>query len=436
MSLNTHTLACSAVFALACSALGADLAGPVSLENATPSTDEIRALIADMLADAETRSSLLQSGSNAGHDGHFFLASPDGSFRLNVSGQIQARYTINSRHDQGNTTDDFESGFTNPRTVLRFDGKVYDNFVYGIQGVFNNSGGGFTLEDAYTGYAFDNGWILLAGQYREPILWEDVINDEDSLAVDQSVVNAVFAQGFSKGAWVHYSTDQWRMWAGVNDGIRSANTDFSSSPAAFGVTTRWEYKIDGEWGQFDQFSSPRGSDLAIKIGAGAHYEQSPRVAGPLPPVGVGTIESKLFAYTADVMVEGDGWNVFAMGVGLLTDTNGGTGTFNDLGFLVQGGFFVTDRIEPFARYDVVIPDADRAGNAAFNTATIGANYYLHGQAAKFSVDVQYYFNDVVGNDLVAGAASGAPGSVGNRIGLLPAGDEGQIAVRFGFQLLF
>lgn len=391
-------------------------------------SDSIRAIVAEMLNDAETRSSLLQGGSTAGHDGKFFLASPSGDFRLNVSGQVQVRYMLNFRDDENGTVDDFASGFSLPRVALRFDGAIYDDIVYAIQGVFNSSGGGFTLEDAYAGYVFDNGLIILGGQYREPILWEDVLQEKYSLAVDQSVVNAVFSQGYSQGIWAHYSADSWRMWAGFDSGIRSANTDFNADPAEWGVTTRWEWKFAGNWSQFDQFSSPRGAEFAAKLGGGVHFEQSPHAPG--------TVETDLLAYTADIMVEGNGWNVFGMGVGLYTDTNGGGGSFNDLGFLVQGGVFVTDDIEPFARYDVVIPDSDRAADQAFNTITAGANYYLHGQAAKFTLDVQYFLDDTAGNALVSGIATGVPGSVGNQIGLLPTMDDGEFVIRLQFQLLF
>ncbi len=404
-------------------------AAPSDLSSASDlDSDEVRAIVADLLTDAQTRSSLLQSGATAGHDGKFFLASPDGDFRLNISGQLQARYMLNFRNDENNTVDDFTSGFSLPRVALRFDGTIYENFVYAIQANFDSNGGALTLEDAYAGYAFDNGLVILGGQLKEPILWEDVLQEKYSLAVDQSVVNAVFGQGYSQGAWAFYSTDSWRMWAGVDGGIRSANTDFNADPAEWGVTTRWEWKFAGNWLQFDQFSSARGSEFAAKLGGGVHFEQSPHAPG--------TFETNLLAYTADIMVEGNGWNVFGMGVGLYTDTNGGVGNFNDLGFLVQGGVFVTDDIEPFARYDVVIPDSDRTADDAFNTITVGANYYLHGQAAKFTLDMQYYLDDTAGNALVSGVATGVPGSVGNQIGLLPTTDDGEFVIRLQFQLLF
>jgi hypothetical protein len=54
--------------------------------------EEVKTLIHDVLADADTRASLAGDGMTAGHNGHFFLASADGGFLLNVGGQIQFRY--------------------------------------------------------------------------------------------------------------------------------------------------------------------------------------------------------------------------------------------------------------------------------------------------------------------------------------------------------
>ncbi len=392
-----------------------------------PSEDRVRAIVSEMLADAESRSSLLQNSSNAGHDGHFFLSDGD-AFRLQVEGQIQFRYmaTFSDQDDDVDGSQDFESGFTNTRTELAFSGHVYDpSLLYKISANFDEDGGEFTLEDAWAGKAFENGLIVIAGQYREPILWEDVINDHHALAVDQSIVNAVFRQDRSQGAWVHYQAEAWRVWAGFSDGIRSENTDFTSDPADWGLTSRFEWKADGAWNQFDSFSSAPGSEFGLKVGAGIHWQDGPHDSG--------SPELELGAWTADVMLQGDGWNAFAMGVGLYTQPAGGP-TNTDWGFLVQGGFFLPETDwELFGRYDVVLPDSDRDADDAFNTITVGANYYLHGQAAKFTVDAQYLVDDTEGNALLSD-----PGLSDRltRIGVLPTSDDGQVVLRFQFQLLF
>ena len=55
--------------------------------------EEVKSLVKEVLADADTRASLLAEGATAGHDGgHFWVGSADGSFLLRVSGIIQIRH--------------------------------------------------------------------------------------------------------------------------------------------------------------------------------------------------------------------------------------------------------------------------------------------------------------------------------------------------------
>ena len=72
---------------LTAAALASAALAPAALADASqPTADEVRAIVSEMLADAETRSSLQSSSGNAGHDGRFFLASPGGDFRRHVGG--------------------------------------------------------------------------------------------------------------------------------------------------------------------------------------------------------------------------------------------------------------------------------------------------------------------------------------------------------------
>ena len=390
------------------------------------SSDEVRAIVSEMMADADDRTSLLAA--NSGHDGHFYIGD-GGNFRLQVEGQLQFRYIASFVDDDPVVnSDDFEGGFTATRTELAFSGNVYDpSFLYKISGNFDRNDGDFVLEDAWVGHVFESGLVMIWGQYREPILWEDVINDHHALAVDQSVVNAVFRQDRSQGIWIHKQEEDYRFWAGFSDGIRSQNSDYTMDPADWSFTTRWEYKFDGEWSQFDSFSSAPGSDYGLKLGGGFHWQDGTEDSN----FGVGELE--LGAWTADLMFQGDGWNAFLMGVGLYTDPAGGD-DMTDWGALVQGGFFLPDSDwELFARYDVVMPDDDRALDDNFQTLTFGANYYIHGQAAKFTMDFQYFMDETSENALVSD-----PGNSDRyeRIGLLPTAEEGEFTIRAQFQLLF
>jgi len=132
--------------------------------NVSTSPDEVRAVVAEMLSDADSRTSLLADTS--GHDGKFFLASGDGNFRLNVDGLLQFRYYANFRSDDNTVgDDDFETGFQNQNTKLRFSGNVVDDkWIYNIEMNFDHDGGGAVLEDAYVGYKLAPEWLVLFGQ--------------------------------------------------------------------------------------------------------------------------------------------------------------------------------------------------------------------------------------------------------------------------------
>ena len=61
--------------------------------------DQIRSLVHDVLADADTRASLLQGGMTAGYQDGFYVGSADGNFMLRIGGQMQIRYTYSYNDD-------------------------------------------------------------------------------------------------------------------------------------------------------------------------------------------------------------------------------------------------------------------------------------------------------------------------------------------------
>ena len=431
---TTLSVLAGATVSLGATGALADAATPTNASN-----DEIRAMVADMLADAETRSSLLQSGGTAGHDGKFFLASPDGAFRLNIEGQIQFRYILNFRNDgdgnpPSNVRDDFESGFQTRRTKLNFNGTLYNDFFYKIQGVFNRNGGGFGLEDAVIGYDYGNGFKLQAGQFKSPFLREELVSSKRQLAVERSFTHSLFNAGRVQGVMLTYSEDAWRTMLSFNDGERTANTDFTTNNQGvgglrggegdFGFSGRFEYLGGGSWGQFKDFSSPRGSEgLAWMLGAAFEYQDG--AADQILDDGGG-----LVSYTFDGSLEGDGWNAFAAFVGRHVDNEfTDAGSADQYGFVVQGGIFVTDDIEPFVRWDTLIPDTGEA----FNAVTFGANWYIHGHAAKFTLDAQWFLDapaTVGGFDKAPLAANTGTGFLGSGI------EDNEFVIRAQFQLLF
>lgn len=411
-------------------------------------SDEVRALVSEMIADSETRSSMLQSGATAGHDGKFFLASSDGNYRLNVGGQIQFRYLMDFRDDaDGNndtiTENDFENGFQTRRTKLWFSGNVVDpNLFYRIQGNFDFDGSGsFNLEDAYVGYDFNEGWSLRWGQFKLPFLREYLVSSAHQLAVERSEVSDVFQQGRAQGVELEYKGESFKWDLSVSDGFNSANSDFTTprlvsgnflpagGEAEWAFTTRFEFLFAGDWDAFKDFTSPAGADFGMMLGVAGHIE-----GGDSDNSSFSTDDWMYYAWTADLSFEGDGWNAFIAFNGSYTSYDGvpdGLGGTNDLdyddyGLVAQFGLLIPNTDwEPYIRYSLLMPSSDRGNDDDFSTLAFGVNYYMHGHAAKFSADVVYYIDSI--NEL---------GTPDTGIPYLGDDDDGEIAIRVQWQLLF
>lgn len=397
-------------------------------------SDQVRAVVAEMLADAENRSSLL-AGGNGGHDGNFYLADDMGNFRLNLSGQMQFRYLMNFR-DEDSNTDEFEPGFQTRRTKLAFSGHVINpNWTYKVEGGFDRDGGSFNLEDAFVGYNFGNGFRVKMGQFKTPFLREELVSSRYQLAVERSVMNEVFNQGRSQGVELRYEANDWRFMAAFSDGFNSENTDFDSDAEAdWALTGRFEFKFAGDWKDFEDFTSKSGQQFSALVGAAIHYQQSRNTSAPTD------VDFDYLTYTVDVSLEGDSWNLYGAFVGNNVDSRGPVGVDGDatdnFGVVLQGGYRFAQNTELFARWDAVFLDDDvvTEGEDTFNFLTVGLNHYFASHSAKATLDFVYAFEETQ-NLSTFGAGTGSTG-FGSGTGLLGDTEDGEIAVRLQFQLLF
>lgn len=411
----------------------------------------MRAVVAEMLADAQTRTSLPADESLAGHDGKkFHLRSADGKFSLAVKGQVQFRYYLNFRdrndhNNDGRSEDDFESGFQIRRTKVFFEGHVWDPaLTYRVNGAFSRSTGDLALEDAWAQYAWDNGLSFRWGQFKVPFLREEYLSSGSQLAVERTVVNEVFTIKFVQAVMLAFQPkdSDWKASLAFSDGAESRNSEFASprritasgllnrvgqGESDYALTGRVEWKPAGKWSQFNDFTSPAGSEFALMLGAAGHVEGGD---GSSSAFSGGTYVYA--SWTADLSVEGNGWNLYAAAVGGHSDfhdTAAGDVSNDDYGFFVQGGFMIPDTpLEPFARHEVLFADPDRTGAEgydAYNALTVGCNWYLYGHAAKLTVDTVWRMNEA---DPFAVSRSG--------IGILGDDNPGEVVVRIQWQLLF
>ena len=388
-------------------------------------TNQIRSLVQDVLADADTRSSLQSDGATAGWNKGFFLASPDGAYRLNIKGHIQFRWVFNQRSvptgslATGSATGpESNYGFENRRTRLVFSGTIIDpSLSYEIKPVWNRSAtsGSTTqvngsIEDIWVQKAFDGGLAIKAGQFKAPYLREELVSSSAQLAVERSLVNELFTMKFVQGIQVEWEQEMFRLQGFYGDSGRangvnvvstaataggyagSFETDFQTNQTAYALAGRAEYKAAGTWKQFKDFNSYRGDEFGLLFGLGGMGQN-------LRGNGIAQSASSMWGITGDVTANFGGWNVFAYGVyrgvtlgaPVMTRSGSMEEQLGQYGFVVQSGVFVLDDLELFGRYEYGNLDTDQYRTTAnsreaslgrLSVATIGFNLFPMGVANK------------------------------------------------------
>lgn len=375
--------------------------------------DEIRGLVQDVLADADTRASLLQAGMTAGYDNGFVIGSSDGNFSLKLNGQLQTRFLYNNQ-DSGPGDDD-RWGFENTRTKLMFSGNVVNpDWMYYIEADFGQ-GGTFTLDDAYIAYNYGNGWTAMMGQFKAPVLREELVHSMYQLAVERSWLNEYFTGGRTQGIALDYRGDQFHFVASYNDGANTNNTAWITRDTEFSMTGRVEILFQGTWDQFRDFTSWEGEETGFMLGGALHYQREEY--GTI----LDTDEMEIMLGTIDASLEFGGANLFGAFMYRSLDDDA-TVDFDQFGFLVQGGFFLNEDWELFGRYEFA--DLDMEGVDDANIFTLGVNRYWAKHGLKWTTDLGFGIDSVPTTQSVTGWRADS------------LAEDGQLVLRTQLQLTF
>jgi hypothetical protein len=382
--------------------------------------DEIRGLVQDVLADADTRSSLADNGMTAGYNKGFFLASADGNFKLVLHGSLQVNFFWNYQSDS--PTDDYRYGFQNKRTNLWFSGHVVDpSWTYHIK-LIAFAGGGvgggvWQNVDAWIRKDFGNGWYVRGGQFRLPFAEDMLTSYHNTLTIDRSEVNYSLGVGRSQGIEVGYRNDN--MW------FRGAFSDGKQSPRAtpdawfakdteYAFTGRLDVLFAGTWAQMEYDTSFRGEEHGFRAGGAFHFQDG--------EYGDAGDETELLAFTVDAEAKFDGANI--KGAFFYESTESMTVDRDRLAFFLQGGVFVTDNLEVYGRYQWGDPDTTGADD--LSVITVGFNRYFAKNKLKLTADISYGLESIDPSWLLAIHGLRAD----------TAGEDGQVAIRTQVQLIF
>ena len=337
--------------------------------------DEIRMLVEDILADAETRSNLLLG---SGYDGGAVIGGGDWMLRTNI--HMQQRLILNDRAAGS------EWNFENTRTKFILSGNVVSpEWFYKVE-IETVTRARTGLLDSYAGYDFGNDWKIRVGTFKAPLLREELMDSRYQLAVERSVVNYLYTIERKEGIAVDHYGERFHF-TGSLDNITDSE-----------YTLRGEFLIEGDWDQFSDFSSVDGDKTAMMVGGAIHLQ-------------TGANDDRLL--TLDFSGKFGGSSLYAA---IIRADFGAASARDTTGFVLQGGYRFDDDWEGFARYewtDFDVPD--------MSILTVGITRYFSGHHAKWTTDIGVALDPV-------------PTTIPVTAWL--AGPDGQVVIRSQLQLVY
>ncbi|MDG2423875.1 MAG: hypothetical protein P8M22_07845 [Phycisphaerales bacterium] len=389
-------------------------------------SEQIKELVQDVLADADTRSNLMGSGLMAGWSDGFFLASADGRFRLNIGALVQTRLMVNILDSSQGAAGDEDStryGFENTTTRFNLGGYVFSDTDFFIEMGFGRTDPyGYVADPREFGTRLYEGWIrqrltdniaVKAGLFKLPFTREFLVYEGLQLAVDRSLLDMRLGLGRSQGIELDMVFGPVRTQVAYTDGSSAVfffrNTDVLVPPwAAYRLDTEWagtgrlEWLIAGEWEQFRQFTSPTHEEFGMMLGVAGHGQSQERDRTTT------FSKAELYGVTADLSVDFGGASAFASVIyehQINPDGGNVVDSIDYWGVVVQGSFYVDPKWEIYTRYQIGGPfnqelndpeDVPPLDTQGVSILTVGVNWYIDGQDVKWTTDFGVSFDPITG----------------------------------------
>ncbi len=383
------------LFLLAGAALG------LSAAVASATNDADRAYRAELLADAQQRSSLLAAGATVTHDnGHFTFTDATGNNQLWLGIYGDIRYLLNFGDDArfGGDDGDFINGFQLNRVKLFGGGHVGSEdfeyyFQFGANGINESMGGSLYIEDFWGKYNFEGGASVRVGQGRPGQGFEAMYQPWELQSFERSLGHALFAVDRTQFIEVAYQNEDgtFDISGNINDGARQAGTNYTASTEAdIGLGARANWYWQGTADDFAQQGSAPGQAYVGRLGGGIQWETHGET-------GIATPDFDAFIFNVDAEAKGDSWSAGVYFYASNIDPNGGQDGWN-YSFRARGGFNVSDQAEIYAYWDSVFIDDDLLAPGTeddFHFVGVGVNYFpiADTQAVRVGGEIIFSLDD-------------------------------------------
>jgi len=359
---------------------------------------------------------------SAGWDGKFYVRDAENRFRLSLWAYSQFRYTLNHREDPPRGEPHDEHGFLIPRTRIFLEGRFADRVDFQLRTNIN-ADGDFDLINAWAQIGLPKGWSLRAGELFPAISREDWMYPRDLLTSEFSANNYAYAIGTAMGIQASREQPHHRYWFAFTNGAMGGKSGSLDSDAAdWAVSGRFEYQLGESWSVWDDLIGRRGrSNGALFALAGIVQGRGDADFPDTAPKFGTTI-------TADVSLNGDGYQTLAAFTWQHVDPDSSNASYNNYGVYLQGGYFLTSILQAYGYYDGVYPGDQPGDLDPYHVLGAGFNFipFEWTNLYKLSLEVGYLFGDM----------SKTIVSPSSNLGYLESAGSGQFILRAQLQFGF
>jgi len=348
--------------------------------------DEIRSLIKDVLADADTRASLQGSGSTAGYNNGFTIGSADGNWSMTINGLLQTRWSSVDNEQAPPATDGAQWGFDNRRSWLHFSGTIAGDYGYDVRHGWGPINTAADTTWANGSLSIGDGWGLTMGTMKFASSREALIDDQYQMALDRDVAYTV-----RQGVALDYSSDDlgftFQLFNNAPAVPPAAAPVAGASFSSHTWNARLEYLVKGDWGQFSEFTSAEGGGEGTLVG----FSYSGNDDGDV----VGGVTDDQTTWNLDLQMQFGGSNLYVSYNDFSDSSDSGADDTDANRLQVMYGMYLDNGWEVYARW--VDSDGTTApfvaggpvGPLDGSIVSIGVTNYLAGHNAKWTTEIQW-----------------------------------------------